>query len=162
MPKEPKGPDENDGSVVEIPQEPKELEVIVINNEDEEAPAALVEPHRAPVDGGANHNYLHPFSTWSKLEDRKLGNAMPERICINLDEWDKEQLNNPARGVKLITVLLSSGCMSQYQKDYYMREVDVWGHAYRHCEDRCLLVIYQGKCPMDWEWEQAQTTIWQL
>ena len=87
---------------------------------------------------------------------------MPEHICINPDERDKEELNNPARGVKLITVLPSSGCMSQYQKDYYLREVDVWEHAYRHHEDGHLLVIYQGECPTDWEWEQAQTTIWQL
>ena len=91
-----------------------------------------------------------------------MGNAMLEHICVNPDERDEEELNDPARGVKLITVLPSTSCMSQYQKDYYQRELDVWGHAYRHREDGCLLVVYQGEHPMDWEWEDAQTTICQL
>ena len=39
---------------------------------------------------------------------------------------------------------------------------DVWGHAYRHREDGHWLVVYQDEHPMDWEWEDAQTTIWQL
>ena len=87
---------------------------------------------------------------------------MPNHTYINPEERDKDEMNNPTRGLRLITVLLSSSCMSQYQKDYYVREVDVWGHAYRHCEDGCLLVIYQGECPTDWEWEEAQTTIRRL
>ena len=85
---------------------------------------------------------------------------MPGHIYI--DPIDKEEEDGPSRAIKLITVLPSTGCMSQYQKDYYQKVFDVWGHAYRHREDGHLLVIYQGECPMDWEWEEAQTTIWQL
>ena len=59
-------------------------------------------------------------------------------------------------------VLPSYGCMSQYQKDYYLREVDVWGHTYSHCVDGHLLVVYQGEHPTDWDWEEAQDTIRQL
>ena len=86
IPQEPKEPEEDDNSIVEIPQEPKEPEVIIIDNEDEEAPAALVEPHRTPVNGGGDHDYLHPFPTWSKPKDHKLGDAMPECIHIDPDE----------------------------------------------------------------------------
>ena len=55
--------------------------------------------------------------------------------------------------------------MSQYQKDYYQTVFDVWGHAYQHHEDGHLLMVYQGKRPMDCEWEEAETTnrqLWQL
>ena len=52
--------------------------------------------------------------------------------------------------------------MSQYQKDYYQKVFNVWGHAYQHHEDGHLLMVYQGECLMDWEWEEAQTTIQQL
>ena len=67
-PKESQELEEDDDSIVEIPQEPKEPDVIIID-EEEEAPAALVEPHGAPVDGGGDHNYLHPFAAWSKPKD---------------------------------------------------------------------------------------------
>ena len=59
-------------------------------------------------------------------------------------------------------MLLSASCMSPYQKAHYQRASDVWGHGYIHREDGCWLVVYQGERPMDWEWEEAQATVWQL
>ena len=52
--------------------------------------------------------------------------------------------------------------MTPYQQENYQRASDVWGHAYIHREDGHWLVVYQGECPMDWEWEEAQTTIQHL
>ena len=72
-------------------------------------------------------------------------------IYINPDEQDREEFDDPSSGIRLIMVLLSAGCMSPYQKAHYWKVFDVWGHAYKHCEDRCWLVVYQGERPMDWE-----------
>ena len=38
----------------------------------------------------------------------------------------------------------------------------MWGHSYRHCVDGCILVVYKGEHPTDWDWEDAQNTIQQL
>ena len=81
---------------------------------------------------------------------------------IHSDEQEEEEIDNLPRGPQSVTILLNSDCMSRYQKTYYLREVDAWGHVYRHREDGHLLVVYQGKCPTDWEWEEAQATIQHL
>ena len=116
MPEELQEPSDDD-SIIEIPQELKEPQVIMIDDDDEGATATLVKPQGAPVDGRGDCNYSHPFSAWHKLENCRPGDTMPEHIYINPDEREKDKTDNPTRGIWLIMALLSYSCMSQYQKD---------------------------------------------
>ena len=80
----------------------------------------------------------------------------------HLDEPEEEDINNLPRGPWSVTILPNPKCMSPYQRTYYQRELDAWGHVCRHCDDGCLLVGYQGECPTDWEWGETQKTIQHL
>ena len=82
-PKESQELEKDDDSVVKIPQEPKEPDVIVIDDEEEEAPTALAEPNRAPGNGSGDCDYLYPFATWRKPRDHKPGDAMLGHIYID-------------------------------------------------------------------------------
>ena len=84
---------------------------------------------------------------------------MPGHVYICPDKQDAQEQINTSTGVQLIMVLLSISCMMPYQWENYQRVANVWGPAYKHQEDGHWLMVYQGECPTDWEWEEAQTTI---
>ena len=68
------------------------------------------------------------------------------------------EINDLPRGPRTVIILPNLDGMSPDQKAYYVRELDVWGHIYRHREHGRWVMVYQGERPTDWEWEEAQET----
>ena len=92
--------EEDDNSVIEVPQESKEPDVIIINDEnDEEVPAAQAGPNRTPVNGSGDHEYSLPFSTWGKAEDHKPGEPMLGHVYLHPDEQDAKEYINLSTGI---------------------------------------------------------------
>ena len=144
----------DDDSYLEISPEVEEPETIVVNDE-ERAVTAVNNSEETPLDGGGDCNHSHPPTDQGKLGDHMPGPTRP-------DEPGEEDINNLPRGPRSVTILPNLESMSPYQRTYYQRELDAWGHVYRHRDDGRWLIVYQGECPTDWEWEETQGTIQHL
>ena len=83
---------EDDDSIIEVPQELKEPDIIVIDDEegDEEVPAAHTDPNSIPVNSSGDHGYSLPFATWGKAKDHKLGEPMLGHIYFCLDKREPD------------------------------------------------------------------------